>query len=719
VVYGLGRISKCVRIAAMVLWATVFVGAVSAQAADTPNSLPRDDYNWRNLAMGGGGYVTGIVAHPDEPGLIYLRTDVGGAYRFSPEPDSLGRFWVQLSDGFPFDQWNYYGVESLALDPSNRDIVYMAAGKYDWAGKGRLFVSRDRGKTWNPLPLETPMSANGANRYAGERLAIDPFNSKRIYFGSRTEGLFVSEDAGASWRKSAPLPAMLDDKVGISFVLPDPYSHAGGGKPARIYVGIWGTGLARSDDGGASWSLLGGCVFPAHAALSKKGFLVAAGNDGVYRLDKDKWTTVTPAQGRQFGGVSIDPYRPENIVAAEAGGTHQLPIYLSNDRGATWKTLSDTNGSLTHKSDVPWLPGYFFSSGTSSVLFDPQVKDRLWLTDWYGAWSTSNYRAPVPHFVGRSRGHEEMVIMTMISPSKGAWLLSGTVDTNGFRHLSTDLYPDQNLQGGGLWQTFGMDFSAADPNRIIRVGTIGNHGDDVQGGVTLSTDNGKTFKGLAWPYREAMKAAYSAKNPNAFVVLPKNDTPKSSVDGGVTWRDSSGVEGNAITSFWHWQHPLAADRVKDGAYYLYLAGRFYASVDGGINWTRTSTLPVSDTVFVEAVEGRPGWVYVALGEKGLFETRDGGTTFNRTSGVKRATLFSAGRPAPYSDRPALYVYGQVEGSGAHEILRSDDLGASWKIISVPGQPVGDQPSVMKADSQTYGRVFIGTNGRGIFVGTRK
>ena len=38
----------------------------------------RERYEWRQVKIGGGGFVTGIVSHPGVPGLYYCRTDVGG-----------------------------------------------------------------------------------------------------------------------------------------------------------------------------------------------------------------------------------------------------------------------------------------------------------------------------------------------------------------------------------------------------------------------------------------------------------------------------------------------------------------------------------------------------------------------------------------------------------------------------------------------------------------
>lgn len=38
-------------------------------------------YNWTNVAIGGGGFVSSVIAAPTIPKFFYARTDVGGAYR--------------------------------------------------------------------------------------------------------------------------------------------------------------------------------------------------------------------------------------------------------------------------------------------------------------------------------------------------------------------------------------------------------------------------------------------------------------------------------------------------------------------------------------------------------------------------------------------------------------------------------------------------------------
>lgn len=108
----------------------------------TPGSGP---YTWRNAQVVGGGYVTGLVFNPREKGLLYARTDMGGAYRW----DTGAEQWIPLTDWLGEKDWNLLGIDALATDPVDANRLYLATGTYtnDWAGNGAILRSTDRGRT--------------------------------------------------------------------------------------------------------------------------------------------------------------------------------------------------------------------------------------------------------------------------------------------------------------------------------------------------------------------------------------------------------------------------------------------------------------------------------------------------------------------------------------------------------------------------------------------
>ena len=104
------------------------------------DGMRAERYAWKNVQWGGGGFVTGIVAHPSEPNLLYIRTDVGGCYRW----DAAGERWIPLLDWLPHSMQNLYGGESIAIDPSNPRNVYFAGGDVRlvaWRAMGRPQVN--------------------------------------------------------------------------------------------------------------------------------------------------------------------------------------------------------------------------------------------------------------------------------------------------------------------------------------------------------------------------------------------------------------------------------------------------------------------------------------------------------------------------------------------------------------------------------------------------
>src|SRR5262245_15853591 len=91
-------------------------------------------YAWKSVPFGAGGFIDGFLFHPRERGLLYARTDIGGAYRFDPASKS----WVPLLDHLSKADADLMGVLSLGVDPSDADRLHAACGLYlgQWSRTG-------------------------------------------------------------------------------------------------------------------------------------------------------------------------------------------------------------------------------------------------------------------------------------------------------------------------------------------------------------------------------------------------------------------------------------------------------------------------------------------------------------------------------------------------------------------------------------------------------
>ena len=131
-------------------------------------TAPAEPYSWRNVEVVGGGFVPGIIFNTTEPGLVYARTDIGGAYRL----DTATNRWIPLLDWIGWDQWGWTGVDSLATDPVEPDRVYAFVGSYtnSWdPNNAAILRSADRGATWDITELPFKGGGNMPGRAMGER----------------------------------------------------------------------------------------------------------------------------------------------------------------------------------------------------------------------------------------------------------------------------------------------------------------------------------------------------------------------------------------------------------------------------------------------------------------------------------------------------------------------------------------------------------------------
>ncbi|WP_058301821.1 fibronectin type III domain-containing protein [Gorillibacterium timonense] len=706
-----------------------FAGERAAAAGASSGVLEADtSYEWGTVPMGGGGYVTGMIAHPAEPGLYYIKTDVGGMYRWNAADSS----WVPLLNHVTMAEKNLYGVDSIAIDPSDPDVVYASAGKYDYWTPSDILKSTDRGETWTRTELkngtaDVRMNSNGDNRDAGERIAVDPNNSAIVYFGSRFDGLWKSTTAASpgSWTKVTAFPSTGTSPTGITFVAFDRASGTSGTSSSILYAAAWDSGLYKSSDAGATWTLMNGSpVKPIRIAIAPDGSLYVTHTAGVakYSASTSAWSNITPAASPnvRYTALALDPTNPSVLMTATNNGGHNNPIYRSTDGGATWAVVP------YHKDQsVPWAPGWHWSSATSSIVINPFDSKQVWYTDWYNAWRTDDITASPSTWVSYPKGHEEIVTVSNLTspPSGNVKLFSGVADVGGFEHTSLVAPPEKTYytnSGLTYMLTTGVDFQESNPNFVVRVGTNGWQG---SGDGGYSTDQGQTytkFTGKPWSTVSGGRVAVSATS-ETIVWLPRgyDAKPQVSTDRGVTWTSSTGAPSGAVgggSSIFKYNQPLASDRVDGAKFYLYNNGKFYLSDDSGLNWSQVnSSLPVNgENHNVYAAPGIAGEVWVSLDQQGLYRSSNAGTTFTKLSAVSRAFLFAFGKNAPGHSNPAVYVYGTVNGTEG--IFRSDDMGTSWVKISSDDYIPGNDPNIMGADRQVFGRVYVGTNGSGILYG---
>ncbi len=707
------------------------VGPALAQspAKNAPASAP---YAWKNVVITGGGFITGIVPHPAAKDLVYVRTDVGGAYRLDP----VSRRWIPITDWIGQEDWTLTGIESIGLDPTDPERIYLAAGSYtnDWSGNGAILRSADRGATWQITPMPFKFGGNDHGRSNGERLAVDPASPNILYVGSRKNGLWRSADHGATWTRVESFPVPEDtENVGINAVVFPPLAKAASGKPAAtpapspvIYAAVSSPAapLWRSEDAGATWAPLAGQPLglrPHHTKFGPDGWLYItygdnAGPNGLsdgavwkYQPSTQTWTDISPIKPSaddRFGyaGLGLDARNPGALVVSTlCRWARHDELFRSTDGGATWKPVSPT---ATHdENGVRFLlwgrPRVDLGHWIGDLEIDPFNPDRALYGTGMTIWGTDNLTAldhgkPTTWLV-RAQGVEETVINELVSPSAGASLLSVMWDIDGFRHERLDVSPEPGFFQPAYGHNTSIDVAGRAPDIAARA-----HG---RGGA-FSRDNGRSWTPFpALPFASAHdgRLAVSATG-DSILWTPKDHGAWLTRDLGKTWVQAKGLPERL--------DPVA-DRADPDRFYAYdpRDGAVYASADGGLNFKKTARAGVGGGRLA-AVFGNAGHVWV-VDREGVYRSSNHGRAFERVTAEITGHQIAFGRAAPGSRVPAIYVAGRR--GDERGLFRSTDGGRAWTRLN-PENLRFHSISALAADPRVFGRVYVGSRGRGIFYG---
>lgn len=476
-----------------------------------------------------------------------------------------------------------------------------------------------------------------------QSLAIDPQDPQRLYAAAMSDGLFISDDGGESWRS---LPALSRLKS-VQVIEIDPRQSN------RLFAGGEKSGVWLSMDRGLTWQCIGLdsltiCDIALHPQNPDHLLVLAA--DGVYRckqIRRSPWEKVfdyiafqqkIPVESRhpnaweytRFQKIEIDPHQPKTILlgARWEGGYHR-----SDDGGDSWQHLS--LGGLFRRVDP--------------ILFHSQDPNIIMVGTHHQGFFKSYNRGI--SWVSMSIGMEPQ----RRTPYYGAYLISGLAlapSNDNTLYTGSDQSNWKSVDGGLSWQEMGKTLTcpfarayAVHPKdeRIVYAGT--------NVGIYKSIDGGQTW--------EFSSKGFPTVTIDHTVDLSLRDGPYQfalSYQKPLLFRRSLNPLDSWLPVNWLLPEPGLLLEKGNGVDEVRLVSetQTYSSWDGGLRWQDRDpqfvdvSSPIEEQPFKGDAKDQNLWtVEIELNGKAFFDDRWLGTLYRRPPYIA-LYLVSTDYPCDYS-----------------------------------------------------------------------
>ena len=275
-------------------------------------------------------------------------------------------------------------VRGLTVDPTNPNIVYAATGK-------GVLKTVDGGDLWTANSAGLPTVGTTEDPFDSPRtvrsIVVDPTDPNVVY--AAVSGVYRSVDGGATWIAiNGNLPtgvtcgASCPGNGTISALAIDhsPGSHATWGTLYAASDGATGSGVYRSTDGGATWTLTGSGLPVISLALDRLGqsgpTLYAGTSTGlVYRsVNGGAWSLFGfDLPGQPITALAVRLSAPVSRIYA---GTDGSGVYSIAANGQTWAAMNNGLGSLNVAAFIHDAEGTgsFWAATLGRGIFDFQIQ---------------------------------------------------------------------------------------------------------------------------------------------------------------------------------------------------------------------------------------------------------------------------------------------------------------------------------------------------------
>jgi photosystem II stability/assembly factor-like uncharacterized protein len=722
-----------------------------------------------------GNRVASIIGEPGNSNVVYIGAANGGVWKTTDG----GTNWAPIFDGE-----NVSAIGALAMAPSAHEVVWAGTGEpwlirpYYTLGDG-VYKSSDAGRTWQHMGLDQTGHIS--------RIIVDPRDANNVWvcaigqaFRQQKErGVFHTTDGGASWQHSLA----VNDATGCSDLTMDPSDsrtlYAGmwqveihrwnlnsGGPASGVYV---------TRDGGATWSKLSGHGLPAaDYPLGKIAVGVAPSNPnrvyamvqdvrpGLYRSD-DKgasWTLVNQAheiaeRSPYYTRFTISPDDPNllyfpsvSFTMSRDGGTTVFQPGRGGGGGVGAAAGGAAAGRGGGRGGAGAAPGAGLQAAggdNHDVWIDPTNSNRVLVANDAGVSISNNRGATYQRFV-----LPISQVYHVFADNEIPYNVMGNIqDKSSFRG------PSRNLGGGGrggislgYWEGAGgcedafavpdpadanIVWSGCDNGRIYRMDYRTATSRDVSPWPITSYGWAPANMKYRWDWITPM--AISPHDHNRVYVGAQVVFMTS--DGGQSWKaispdltandkaheqNSGGITSDNLTTYdGATVYAIAESPVKAGEIWTGSDdGQVNVTQDGGAHWTNVTKnipdLPPWGTVWSVApshFDAATAYVVVNLQHQGDYDARVYKTTNNGASWK----LISAGVPKSVNSSGHIIVEDPVRkgmlyfGTDNALYLTLDD-GDHWTRLrnNLPPAPV-----YWMQVQPTFNDLVIGTHGRGVFI----
>jgi len=325
---------------------------LSAQSADKVSGL-FDKFQWRGIGPAiMGGRTVDIDVVESRPSTIYAAIGPSGIWK----SENNGTTWAPV-----FFKESTVSVGDIAVSQSNPSIIWAGTGEATCRnsvtiGDG-VYKSVDAGKTWTNMGLKETRHISRILINRGDPNIVYVAAMGHLWGPNSDRGIYRTLDGGKTWAKVL----YVNDNTGFADIAMDPgnslvlyaaayehrrlpYNYTGGGP---------GSGLYKSEDGGATWKRLAKDL--PEGVMGRIGIGVARSRPGVvYALIEHKdggiwrsedfggsWKRMcdTPTFKRvnsrpfYYSQIHVDPSDDKTVYVLSTG------LFVSNDMGQKFRPI--------------------------------------------------------------------------------------------------------------------------------------------------------------------------------------------------------------------------------------------------------------------------------------------------------------------------------------------------------------------------------------------